>query len=122
LILVANIFLRSRALLAATSARPVLESSPARRFLLGAFALLALGLAGGGLYSVVSYGVAQRTNEFGIRIALRAQQKDVLRLVFGSATVSVGSGLVAGVLLKFYAARLVARWTAVNASDPLIFF
>lgn len=70
---------------------------------------------------MVSYGVAQRTNEFGIRIALRAQQKDVLRLVFGSATVSVGSGLVAGVLLKFYAARLVARWTAVNASDPLIF-
>jgi len=45
----------------------------------------------------------------------------VLRLVFGSATVSVGFGLVAGVLLNFYAARLVARWTTVNASDPLIF-
>jgi ABC-type antimicrobial peptide transport system permease subunit len=70
---------------------------------------------------MVSYGVAQRTNEFGIRIALGAQRKEVLRLVFGSATLSVGIGLVAGISLNFYAARLVARWTTVNASDPVIF-
>jgi putative ABC transport system permease protein len=89
--------------------------------LLGAFALLALGLAGGGLYSVVSYGVVQRTNEFGIRIALGAQRTDILRLVLGSATVSVGFGLVVGVFSNFYATRLVTRWTTVNANDPLIF-
>jgi ABC-type antimicrobial peptide transport system permease subunit len=88
--------------------------------LLGAFGLLALGLAGVGLYSVVSYSVAQRTNELGIRIALGAQQRDVLRLVFGSAVVSVGFGLATGVFLSFFSARLVARWTAARSSDPLI--
>ena len=88
--------------------------------LLGSFGLLALVLASIGLYSVMSYGVAQRTNEFGIRIALGAQQRDVLRLVFGSAVVSVGFGLVTGVLLSFSATRLVARWTAVSSSNPLI--
>ncbi len=101
--------------------QPEWQRAHVATILLGAFALLALGLAGGGLYSMVSYGVAQRTNEFGIRIALGAQRKEVLRLVFGSATVSVGFGLVAGVSLNFYAARLVARWTTVNATDPLIF-
>jgi predicted permease len=88
--------------------------------LLGAFGLLALALASVGLYSVVSYGVAQRTNEFGIRIALGAQRPHVLRLVFTSAAVSIGSGVLAGVLLSFYARRLVAHWTEVSASDPFV--
>jgi putative ABC transport system permease protein len=88
--------------------------------LLGAFGLLGLALASVGLYSVVSYGVAQRTNEFGIRIALGAQQRHVLRLVFTSAAASIGSGLAAGVLLSFYATKLVAHWTEVSASNPFV--
>jgi len=88
--------------------------------LLGAFGLLALALASVGLYSVVSYGVAQRINEFGIRIALGAQRRHVLRLVFTSAAASIGSGVAAGVLLSFYARRLVAHWTEVSASDPFV--
>ena len=90
--------------------------------LLGSFGLLALALASVGLYSVVSYGVAQRTNEFGIRIALGAQRRHVLRLVFTSAFASIGSGVAAGVLLSFYATKLVAHWTEVSASNPLVLF
>jgi ABC-type antimicrobial peptide transport system permease subunit len=88
--------------------------------LLGAFGLLALALASVGLYSVVSYGVAQRTNEFGIRIALGAQRRHVLRLVFTSAAASIGSGVAVGVLLSFYARGLIAHWTEVSASDPFV--
>src|ERR1051326_5737746 len=68
-------------------------------WLFGAFALLALALAAVGLYSVVSYTVAQRTNEFGIRIALGAQRGHMLRIVFTSIVRSVGSGILLGVML-----------------------
>ena len=88
--------------------------------LLGAFGLLALALASVGLYSVVSYGVAQRTNEFGIRIALGAQQRHVLRLVFTSSAASIGSGVAAGVLLSFYTTKLLAHWTEVSSSNPFV--
>jgi predicted permease len=90
--------------------------------LLGSFGLLALALASVGLYSVVAYGVAQRTNEFGIRIALGAQQRHVLRLVFTSAVASIGSGVAAGILLSFYATKLVAHWTEVSTSNSLVLF
>jgi putative ABC transport system permease protein len=88
--------------------------------LLGAFSLLALALASVGLYSVVSYGVAQRTNEFGIRIALGAQPRHVLRLVFTFAAASIGGGMAAGILLSFYTTKLVAHWIEVSASNPLV--
>jgi len=88
--------------------------------LLGAFSLLALALASVGLYSVVSYGVAQRTNEFGIRLALGAQQRHVLGLVFNSAAASIGSGVVTGVLLSFFAAKVVAHWTEVSAGNSFV--
>jgi putative ABC transport system permease protein len=90
--------------------------------LLGSFGLLALALASVGLYSFVAYGVAQRTNEFGIRIALGAQQRHVLRLVFTSAVASIGSGVAAGILLSFYATKLVAHWTEVSTSNSLVLF
>ena len=88
-------------------------------FLLGAFSLVALALASVGLYSVISYGVAQRTNELGIRIALGAQQQHVLRLVLASAATSIGSGVAVGILLSFYSRKLVAHWTDVGANNPV---
>lgn len=88
--------------------------------LFGAFSILALVLAAIGLYSVVSYGVAQRTNEFGIRMALGASRTDVLRLVFGSTTLSVGSGLLAGGVLSLALSKLIATWAEGSSRDPLI--
>ncbi|HVP55377.1 MAG TPA: ABC transporter permease [Candidatus Eisenbacteria bacterium] len=78
--------------------------------LFGAFAALALSLAAVGLYSVVSYTVAQRTNEFGVRMALGAQRSDVLRIVVRSTAISVGGGIVAGVVLSLAMRRIVAQW------------
>ena len=89
-------------------------------FLFALFAVLALGLAAAGLYSVVSYGVAQRTGEFGIRIALGALRKDVLLMVFESAAASVGSGVLAGAVLAVGLNRLLARWIEGMSRSPLI--
>jgi predicted permease len=66
-------------------------------WIFGAFSVLALALAAVGLYSVVSYAVTQRTNEFGIRMALGAQRSHVLRIVFASMLASVGSGVLGNV-------------------------
>jgi ABC-type antimicrobial peptide transport system permease subunit len=88
--------------------------------LLGAFALLALALAIVGLYSVVSYSVAQRTNEFGIRMTLGAQRSELMRIVFAFAGFSVTIGLAAGVLLSSAFNKLLAAWTPASSGDPLI--
>ncbi len=88
--------------------------------LFGSFAALALILSAVGLYSVVSYSVAQRTNEFGIRLALGAQKGDVLRNVFSSAGVSVGLGLLAGVTLSVGLNRLISSWVENSASSALM--
>jgi putative ABC transport system permease protein len=73
--------------------------------LLGAFALLALVLASIGLYGVLSYAVAQRTNEIGVRIALGAQTKDILLSVGGRGMVFAVSGATIGLMLAVVAAR-----------------
>jgi putative ABC transport system permease protein len=88
--------------------------------LLGAFGILALALALIGLYSIVSYGVEQRTNEFGIRRALGAQQRDVVKLVLRSASAGVAVGLGLGLFLSFSAAKTIEHWTAVQFRGPLI--
>lgn len=88
--------------------------------LFGAFSGLALLLSAVGLYSVVSYSVAQRTPEFGIRMALGAQRRDVLRDVFGSVIWSVGSGSAAGVLLTLILSSVIATWIEGGSRDPLI--
>jgi len=84
------------------------------------FAGLALALAAVGLYSVVSYSVAQRTNEFGIRIALGARRGHVLRIVFASTVMSVASGIAAGLVLTVALHTVVGKWAQGTARDPLI--
>jgi putative ABC transport system permease protein len=89
-------------------------------WLFGAFAALALALASVGLYSVVAYTVVQRTNEFGIRIALGAERGHVLRLVFRSTVASVGAGILAGVILTLALNKVMASWSAESVRDPLL--
>jgi hypothetical protein len=88
--------------------------------LFGIFSILALALAVVGLYSVVSYGVATRTNEFGIRMALGAKATDVFRIVLASTSVNVGAGLVAGVILSIAFDKFAAKWVTESSRDPLI--
>jgi ABC-type antimicrobial peptide transport system permease subunit len=89
-------------------------------WLFGAFAVLALALAAVGLYSVVSYISVQRTNEFGIRIALGAKRTHVLRIVFGSTALSVGGGILAGIALTVALNKVMASWAAESSRDPLM--
>jgi putative ABC transport system permease protein len=91
-------------------------------WLFGAFAALALALAAVGLFSVVSYTAVQRTNEFGIRIALGASRSHVLAIVFRSTVVSVGGGIIAGVALTLALNRLMATWATESSRDPLLLF
>jgi putative ABC transport system permease protein len=88
--------------------------------LFGIFSILALALAAVGLYSVVSYGVATRTNEFGIRMALGAKAADVFRIVLSSTAVNVGAGLGAGLLLSIALDKLATKWVTQSSRDPLI--
>lgn len=92
-------------------------------WLFGGFAALALALAAVGLYSVVSYTVAQRTNELGIRMALGASRSNVVKLVIasmvGSVTIGAGLGLVLSVALS----RVMAHWSPesqASSRDPLL--
>ena len=84
------------------------------------FAGLALVLAAVGLYSVVSYTAAQRTNEFGIRMALGAQRGHVLQIVFRSTALSVAGGILTGLALAMALNRILQQWTRVNSRDPMI--
>ncbi len=88
--------------------------------LFGIFSVLALALAAVGLYSVVSYGVATRTNEFGIRMALGARRADVLRIVFSSTALTIAVGVVAGALLSLALDQVAAKWITEPSHDPLI--
>lgn len=91
-------------------------------WLFGGFAALALILAAVGLFSVVSYTVVQRTNEFGIRIALGAQRGHVLAIVFRSMALSVGGGIAAGIVLTLSLNKVMAAWAAESARDPFLLF
>jgi len=68
----------------------------------------------------VSYGVATRTNEFGIRMALGAKSADVFRIVMSSTAVNVGGGLAVGLLLCITFDKLAAKWVMESSRDPLI--
>ena len=90
--------------------------------LLAVFAVLALALAAVGIYGVMSYSVAQRTHEFGIRMALGADARDVMRLVLREGLIIVSMGVAIGLALAFIATRLISSFLfGVRPSDPLTF-
>jgi predicted permease len=103
----------------------VADSLANRRFsmvLLSVFAALALLLSSIGIYGVISYVVAQRTREIGIRIALGAQRRDVLRLMLGEGMKMAFVGVGIGVGLALGLTRLIANQLyAVSATDPVTF-
>ena len=90
--------------------------------LLGAFAGVAMVLAAIGIYGVIAYGVAQRTREIGIRMALGAQRRDMLQMVLWQSFSLVGIGLLAGLVSALALTRLMTSLLyGVTAHDLSIY-
>jgi ABC-type antimicrobial peptide transport system permease subunit len=101
------------------------ESLAPRRFvvtLLGVFAAMALLMAVLGLYGVVSYAVSQRTQEFGIRVALGAGRGEILGMVVGQGVRLAGAGAAVGLVASLLLGRLLrSQLFEVSPFDPVIF-
>jgi putative ABC transport system permease protein len=88
----------------------------------GSFAIVALILAATGLYSVISYGVAQLAREIAVRAVLGAQRLDIFRLVLGEATKLTGIGIAAGLFAAFCLTHLMQGFVyGVGTADPQTF-
>jgi predicted permease len=88
----------------------------------GAMGLLGLSLAVVGVYSVVSYTAAQRTHEIGIRMALGAGARDVLKMMLSRNLIMVAAGIALGMILAFVGARSIGSFlVGVSPSDPITF-
>jgi putative ABC transport system permease protein len=103
----------------------VAESISRRRFntmLTGLFAVVALLLASVGIFGVLNYTVAQRTQEIGLRVALGAQTRDVLRLILGQGVRLIMFGVVLGLVASLALTRVLAGMLfGVTPTDPLTF-
>ena len=109
----------------ATLEEKLRDSTATRRFNLGlisTFAVLALALSAVGLYGVISYGVNQRTTEIGIRMALGAEPKDVLKLILREGLFLACVGTLLGVAGAFALTRFLSSVLfGVSATDPAIY-
>jgi putative ABC transport system permease protein len=109
----------------ATMQQLVRDSVSDRRItfiVLGSLSALALVLAAIGIYGVISYSVAQRTQEIGIRIALGAQSGDVLRMVIAQGARIAGAGILIGLAASFALTRLMTKLLfSVSPADPATF-
>ncbi len=93
-----------------------------RSLLVGMFAIAALVLASIGIYGVISYSVAQRTNEMGIRLALGAQRVELLGMIFKQGLRLALAGVAIGLIESFALTRVLAsRLYNISASDPVTF-
>ena len=103
----------------------VSEAVARQRFsmlLLGIFAALAMVLAAVGIYGVMSYSIAQRTREIGLRIALGAQKSDVLKMILRQGLRFVAAGLAIGLAASFALTRVMASLLfGISATDPATF-
>jgi putative ABC transport system permease protein len=102
------------------------ESLSLRRIsmiLMGCFASLALFLAAIGIYGVISYSVTLRTHEIGIRMALGASRREVLRMLLRQGMILALAGLAVGLAVAFVVARFVSSIVyEISASDPTTYF
>ncbi len=91
-------------------------------FVLGCFSALSLVLAGVGIYGVISYSVAQRTREIGIRVALGARSSDVLQMVITQGAKIAVIGVLIGITASLCLTRLMSKLLfSVSSTDPLTF-
>ncbi|MBZ5595562.1 MAG: ADOP family duplicated permease [Acidobacteriia bacterium] len=108
-----------------TMERVVEDSEAQRRFallLVSGLALIAVALAGIGIYGVLSYSVATRTRELGLRIALGAERRDILRLLLWESLITLAPGLAAGCGIAFALTRIMASLLyKVAPTDPVAY-
>jgi len=91
-------------------------------FVLGGFALATLLLATAGVYGVMSFSTSQRAREFGVRVALGATRRDIVRLVLGEGLTLAGCGVIAGTVAALPLTQLLRTLLfGVTATDPVTF-